>query len=62
MELEEREDQGVRKGGEEDSRGHPPCYTASHKVRSKESYIEVEKGKSTEAEDRQDNLSSGNLA
>ena len=37
---------GAREQGEEDSRGQPPNYTASHRERSKESYTEIKKDKS----------------
>lgn len=37
--LSSKESQEVRKGGEEDARGQPPCHTANHGVRRKESSI-----------------------
>ena len=42
--------------GAEDIRGQPTSYSASHGVRSKERYTEIEKDKRPEAKDRWDNL------
>ena len=56
-------DLGAKEGeGEEGSRGLPPSYTTRFRARSKERYIDTEKGKSPEAKDRQDNLSEEKLA
>ena len=46
-----------RKGEE-----RPPSYTASHGVRSKERYTEIEKERSPEAKDRWNNLSQEKLS
>ena len=49
----------AREQGEEDIRGQPPSYTASHGERSKERHTEIEKDKSPEVKWSQswDNLS-----
>ena len=36
--------------------GQPPSYTSSHRVRSKEIYEDIDKGKSPDAKGGQDNL------
>lgn len=39
----EREDEGVKEGGEDDIRGQPPSDTASYRVGSKDRYMEERK-------------------
>ena len=41
---------------QEDIRGQPPSYTASHGIRIKEGYTEIEKHKSPEAKGSWNNL------
>ena len=51
-------DQRMRKRRkEEDSRSQSPSYTPSHRIRSKEKFIEIGKGKNQETKDRWYHLS-----